>query len=251
MLIHLASDVHVNFYSDKGAGLVENIKQAGGADILVLAGDIADARVPDQFHYLFSNMTLLYGGIVVIAGNHEYYGTNREQAHSSIQVAADSFHNVHFLDSSAMRIKGRTFHGGTMWYRDSYFTRIGERYFSDFKQIRGWDTQQKANGWVYRENIRFCDYLRDNLQEGDIVVTHHLPSMKSVAPMYQNDSSNCFFVCEMDDLILERKPSLWLHGHTHVPCDYVLGHTRVVCEPRGYPRERKGWRKYKPKVIQL
>jgi len=27
---------------------------------------------------------------------------------------------------------------------------------------------------------------------------------------------------------------LWVHGHTHDPYDYVIGETRVVCNPRGY-----------------
>jgi len=36
---------------------------------------------------------------------------------------------------------------------------------------------------------------------------------------------------------------LWLHGHTHSPRDYVIGTTRVVCNPRGYPHE-----KWKPPV---
>ena len=32
---------------------------------------------------------------------------------------------------------------------------------------------------------------------------------------------------------------LWLHGHTHAPRDYVVGTTRVVCNPRGYPHEKR------------
>ena len=27
---------------------------------------------------------------------------------------------------------------------------------------------------------------------------------------------------------------LWTHGHTHHAFDYVIGETRVVCNPRGY-----------------
>jgi hypothetical protein len=27
---------------------------------------------------------------------------------------------------------------------------------------------------------------------------------------------------------------LWTHGHTHDPFDYMVGKTRVVCNPRGY-----------------
>jgi hypothetical protein len=27
---------------------------------------------------------------------------------------------------------------------------------------------------------------------------------------------------------------LWTHGHMHDPFDYMIGSTRVVCNPRGY-----------------
>jgi hypothetical protein len=27
---------------------------------------------------------------------------------------------------------------------------------------------------------------------------------------------------------------LWTHGHTHEDFDYMLGSTRIVCNPRGY-----------------
>ena len=41
--------------------------------------------------------------------------------------------------------------------------------------------------------------------------------------------SNC------DDFISYRPQiKLWMHGHTHEDFDYVLGETRVVCNPRGY-----------------
>jgi hypothetical protein len=35
------------------------------------------------------------------------------------------------------------------------------------------------------------------------------------------------------------KEVLWIHGRTHVPCDYKLFGTRVVCNPKGYPSERQ------------
>ena len=30
---------------------------------------------------------------------------------------------------------------------------------------------------------------------------------------------------------------LWIHGHTHAPCNYTVGETQVICNPRGYPGE--------------
>jgi Icc-related predicted phosphoesterase len=34
--------------------------------------------------------------------------------------------------------------------------------------------------------------------------------------------------------IIEAQPNLWLHGHIHSNVDYIIGQTRIVCNPRGY-----------------
>jgi len=44
---------------------------------------------------------------------------------------------------------------------------------------------------------------------------------------------NAFFVCDMAAYVRERQPKLWIHGHSHDRCDYRLGGTRVVANPRG------------------
>ena len=60
------------------------------------------------------------------------------------------------------------------------------------------------------------------------------PSYKSVVKKYKNDKTNCFFVCEMDEVIERTKPSLWIAGHMHSAIDYKLYKTRVIHNPRGY-----------------
>jgi hypothetical protein len=35
--------------------------------------------------------------------------------------------------------------------------------------------------------------------------------------------------------------ALWIHGHLHRADDYVIGSTRVLCNPRGYPDESTGF----------
>lgn len=72
-----------------------------------------------------------------------------------------------------------------------------------------------------------------------VVLTHHLPAATSVAKRYANDPLNPAFASRLDDVIEKYRPDLWIHGHTHVPCDYELFDTRIVCNPRGYPGERR------------
>jgi Icc-related predicted phosphoesterase len=41
----------------------------------------------------------------------------------------------------------------------------------------------------------------------------------------------------MSRFIVESEARLWIHGHIHSYCDYTLGKTRVLANPRGYPTE--------------
>jgi len=51
------------------------------------------------------------------------------------------------------------------------------------------------------------------------------------------DAINPAFASDLENLILEFQPELWIHGHIHTACDYTIGKTRVICNPRGYPSE--------------
>ena len=71
-----------------------------------------------------------------------------------------------------------------------------------------------------------------------IIITHHAPSPHSIAPQYQGDLLNAAFTSDLNEFIINNPNiRLWCHGHTHVPFDYILGETRVVCSPFGYYNE--------------
>jgi len=69
-----------------------------------------------------------------------------------------------------------------------------------------------------------------------VVITHHAPSRSSCHERFQHDTiMNGAFYSNLDDFIAYRPQiKLWVHGHTHDTFDYVIGETRVVCNPRGY-----------------
>ena len=77
-------------------------------------------------------------------------------------------------------------------------------------------------------------------EAGDVAVTHHLPHPNSTPAMFAASPLNRFFVAgDATELLAGAGARLWLHGHTHSPRDYVVGTTRVLCNPRGYPHERR------------
>jgi Icc-related predicted phosphoesterase len=144
------------------------------------------------------------------------------------------YKNFHWLNNSDTVIDGQRFVGATLWFPDAPGNWAHEGQMTDFKTIQGF------KGWVYKENDQTQMYLTNNIQEGDIVVTHHLPCTLSIADQFKTSEMNRFFVCDMSETILDKKPSLWLHGHTHESCDYVIGDTRVICNPYGYRNEGHG-----------
>ena len=69
-----------------------------------------------------------------------------------------------------------------------------------------------------------------------IVVGHHAPSKLSTKPQYQKEYiMNGAYSSDLSEFILDHPQiKLWTHGHTHHVFDYLIGTTRIVCNPRGY-----------------
>lgn len=86
-----------------------------------------------------------------------------------------------------------------------------------------------------------------------VVVGHHTPSPKSCHPKYSDDKEmNGGYHSDLSDFILDRPAiKLWTHGHTHELFDYMVGDTRVVCNPRGYTGYEECAENFKLKVVEL
>ena len=90
------------------------------------------------------------------------------------------------------------------------------------------------------DHKKMLDYIQ-NIIEGKhdekfVVVGHHAPSRASTHPRYKNETlMNGGYSSSLDDYIIDHPQiKLWTHGHTHEDFDYMIGSTRVVCNPRGY-----------------
>jgi Icc-related predicted phosphoesterase len=70
-----------------------------------------------------------------------------------------------------------------------------------------------------------------------VVVTHHAPSFQSISDEFKGDGLNGAYATELFEHIMEledAQPELWCHGHLHSSNNYMIGKTRVLCNPRGY-----------------
>ena len=78
--------------------------------------------------------------------------------------------------------------------------------------------------------------IEGKFDEKFVVVGHHAPSRQSTHPRYKYETlMNGAYSSELDEYILDHPQiKLWTHGHTHEDFDYMIGSTRIACNPRGY-----------------
>lgn len=225
MQIRLISDLHFETQEDGGRSFVDGLDPAG-CDVLVVAGDLTKQTagiIP-----AISMLCQRFPRVVYVCGNHEYYGADRGKVNTALRIAQQRNPNLRHLNNDILVIDGQRILGSTLWFPQTKLARLQAAVWSDFRAIRGFSK------WVYEENQKAVTFFRRELREGDIVVTHHLPTFLSVHPKYAASVENCFYVTDLEELITERKPALWMHGHTHESMDMRIGSTRVVCNPFGY-----------------
>jgi len=89
----------------------------------------------------------------------------------------------------------------------------------------------------FRKTVDYISMvINNNPNQKYVMVGHHAPSKASTHPRYQNDTLINGAYSSNLDFFIEDHPEikLWTHGHTHHTFDYMIGETRVVCNPRGY-----------------
>lgn len=240
MKIQLASDLHLEFLQRDFPG-ERLIAPAYGADLLVLAGDIANGTQAIDF---FKDWPV---PVLYLAGNHEFYGQSFDQTRIDLRKAAEGT-NVQFLDNNISDFGGVRFLGTTLWTdyllpcnrTQRQLMENAEQRLNDHRVIRtqeGLFTAAKALE-EHEQSRHWLERELDKPYDGKtVVITHHGPHALSVHPRYAGDPTNASFVSgNLDDLL--SKADLWLHGHVHDSFDYNVRGCRVVANPLGYARNR-------------
>ena len=265
MKLAIASDLHLEF-GDCELLNTEN------AEVLILSGDILvvdDLRAWDsnnllgegtksqRWHEFMQRCSNLFPQVIFIMGNHEHYHGNFSSSARKLREFFGYLPNVHILDRETRTVGDVTFIGGTLWTDmnkgDPLTLHAVRDMMNDFriikKELEGY-TNLKPHDTVIRHR-HMLDYIKTVVAErGDekfVVCGHHSPSFQSVHESYKSEYlMNGAYHSDLSEFILDRPQiKLWTHGHTHHCFDYMIGETRIVCNPRGYESdgysEDTGW----------
>ena len=139
--------------------------------------------------------------------------------------------------------------------------------FKAYEQINGVDNREKP---IFKQRVarftpedavedhkQMMDYIRIMIEgkwdQKFVVVGHHAPSKQSTHPRYRSEVvMNGGYSSDLDDFIIDHPQiKLWTHGHTHEDFDYMIGSTRIVCNPRGYIRYEDRADRFELKFLEI
>ncbi len=213
------------------------------ADVIVLAGDIDNG----DGGIVWAREAWPDHKIIYVIGNHEYYGGDFAETLAVLRRSAEE-QNVHLLEDNEIIIDGVRFLGATLWTDFEFFgaenreaaMSVGQSRLNDFRLIQygqaGTFSPNDAIELHKKSLVWLTAKLNEPFAGPTVVVTHHLPSVKSVPERFMDTPLSACFVSNLDYLF--GKMEVWIHGHTHDNFDYVVNGTRVVCNPRGYVTSR-------------
>jgi Icc-related predicted phosphoesterase len=269
MKIAIASDIHLEF----GNLDISNDNHADvlilSGDICVAADlDMRDRRQTElgfaryrseRFHDFFERCAENFPHVIYVMGNHEYYHSDFATALGEMRRKLEHLTNLYIMERDVKVIGNVTFIGGTLWTdmnsRDSLTLYHMRTMMNDFRVIQNSTTpvhfrtlEGEFRTRVAKfspedsvtEHVKMKQYIQSVVQGNHdtkyVVVGHHSPSRLSTHEMYKHDTiMNGGYSSDLDEFIKDHPQiRLWTHGHTHHPFDYVIGETRIVCNPRGY-----------------
>jgi len=237
MKIAYASDLHTEFSNTLNIPELDT-----SADVLVLAGDLAAS--PSGFRALVTELRSRTDmPIITVTGNHEYYMRVFPDALFDYKEVAETFKDVRVLENELVLVNDVRFLGCTLWSDMAHgrHAEASQKQMNDYRLIRspsGTPITPEDTVAAHKASLSWLseEFARP-FPGKTVLVTHHAPSFRSQNPKYAGSAISGAFCSDMELKVQKWKPALVIHGHLHDKVDYIIGKTRVVANPWGYPGE--------------
>ena len=222
------------------------------ASILLLAGDIGRLHDFEKYAGFIYRCCALFEKVLLVGGNHEFYGTSHEHGFQMIESIANDpaaqgkllFLNrvAYDIPRSDITILGCTLHSNIGGSRKAVT--------NDFRRIADW-TVERHN----QEHAADMAWLREQISSIKesrriIIATHYAPAFgKTCHPMHRGSILNqCFASNALDNLLANCVPwtvTHWIHGHTHWNTKIRRGTTMIVSNQFSTKSNKLTWRQRK------
>lgn len=241
--LYYISDTHLE-HNERGKRVIPlHSPEHPKSSAIALLGDIGWIT-DDSYWELVSECSALYGNVLIVLGNHEYY-------HHCIQELPTLFRhelrkrcypNVLFLDNETVEFDNVILWGSTLWTRPTFeaFQRINDVRCITDKSVPS--PHRLSIGTIYDANHRAAQNLRKELTriQGEkpvIVLTHHAPLPQCNGDTYRHSSRTTAYVNYYLGSFFEVPVIAWLYGHTHQNMTFTLNDVYVSTNGFGYPSE--------------
>jgi hypothetical protein len=185
--------------------------------------------------------------IIVVPGNGEYVDQELGQARLQYRAAVDAVPNAVWLDDDMAELPcGLRVIGSTLWSHvpdgemENYarmLARDGQQGVDDIRLGDRFLTLQDTNE-LHRQARSFLAEQLRSLSQAErnttVVCTHFWPTLRPWPDPADRHAPEWYYMIgsDLDALIAECGPRLWLCGHAHTSHQVTIGTTQISSNPR-------------------
>ena len=204
--------------------------------VCVLAGDIGNPR-EDTYWKFISQVSSAFDYVIIVLGNHEYYGSNYAKTIDFVKLNIKSKNctNTFLLENNCCFIENCVILGTTLWSDiPSHAEHDILMGMNDYKYIEYFSIEFQNN--LHKKAINFISETFSFIKKHYphlkiIVVTHHAPLLKvTSSPNFKESKSTYAFGTDLPDLI--NLCDTWIYGHTHYNINTL--HPKLKTNQLGY-----------------
>ncbi len=236
MKLNFVSDLHQEFLGYKW-DLVKT-----DADVIILAGDIGQGVLGVEWAIRQSEKLDI--PIIYIFGNHEYFKNDFSIIDHAKEYTDGT--NVRVLNRDIVEFEDYRILGTTLWTDYCLYGEPSKKVAMHAAQdciadhsLITYDGHIFTTEDALSEHKKDLEFLNIALQSTDknIVVTHHAPTYHASHPSFRGDMCTPAFCSDLEGFIAERKPKVWISGHSHYAYRKQIWDTLCISNPKGYKFE--------------